>query len=104
MAWLRSPAKVARQFREFAETLRAALPEVRVYVLSIKPNRALGRRLRIGAARKANALIKAEAESLGYATFFDIHGPMLAPGGGPRRPSLAAGAPEGLPACAVSRS
>jgi lysophospholipase L1-like esterase len=84
VAWLRSPAKVARQFREVAEALRAAIPGVRVYVISIKPNRSLGRRLRAGAARKANALLEAEAAALGYATYVDIHTPMLAEDGGPR--------------------
>lgn len=84
IAWLQSPAKVAAQFREVAETLRAAIPEVRVYVLSIKPNRALGRRIRVGAARKANALLEAEAADLGYATYIDIHTPMLGEDGGPR--------------------
>jgi len=84
IAWLRSPEKVAAQFREVAVTLRRAIPGVHVYVISIKPNLIPTRRVRIGAVRKANALIAAEAASLGFVTYVDTHLAMLDPKGRPR--------------------
>ncbi len=85
VAWLRKPEKVARQFREVALALKAGIPDVRVYVISIKPNRALARRMRVGAARRANELLESEAEALGFATYVDIHANMLREDGTPRR-------------------
>lgn len=84
VAWMRKPEKVARQFREVALALKAGIPDVRVYVISIKPNRALTRRMRVGAARRANELLEAEARTLGFATYVDIHTPMLRKDGTPR--------------------
>ncbi len=84
IAWLRSPEKVARQFREVAETLHATNPRVRIFVLSIKPNRIPTRRIRIRAVREANARIAAEATALGYVTYVDIHTSMLDSTGQPR--------------------
>lgn len=84
IAWLRSPAKVASQFREVACALKAANPRVHVFVISIKPNVIPTRRLRIGAVRKANAMIAAEAAALGHVTYVDTHSHMLGPNGNPR--------------------
>jgi lysophospholipase L1-like esterase len=84
IAWLRSPEKVARQFREVADALRAVLPNVHILVVSIKPNLIPTRRVRIGAVRKANALLAAEAAAIGHATYVDVHTPMLGPNGNPR--------------------
>lgn len=84
IAWLRSPKKVARQFREVAETLRAAIPGVHIFVISIKPNLIPTRRVRIAAVRKANALISAEVAAIGDATYVDAHTPMLDQNGHPR--------------------
>jgi len=84
IAWMRSPEKVASQFREVADTLRAALPGVHILVISIKPNLIPTRRVRIGAVRKANAMIAAETVALGHATYVDAHTPMLDPNGNPR--------------------
>ncbi len=84
IAWLSPPEKVARQFRQVAETLRAAIPNVHVFVISVKPNAAPQRRIRAGAVRKANTLIASEAAALGYATYVDIHHPMLNAKGKPR--------------------
>ena len=84
MAWLRSPEKVAGQFREVAEALRAVLPQVHILVISIKPNLIPTRRIRIGAVRKANALLAAETAVIGHATYVDAHTPMLDRNGHPR--------------------
>lgn len=84
IAWLASPEKVARQFREVAGALKAANPGVHIFVISIKPNVIPTRRVRIGAVRKANAMIAAEAASLDYVTYVDTHTPMLGPNGNPR--------------------
>lgn len=84
MAWLRSPEKVAGQFREVAEALRAVLPHVHLLVISIKPNLIPTRRIRIGAVRKANALLAAETAAIGHATYVDAHTPMLDRNGHPR--------------------
>jgi len=84
IAWLGSPEKVARQFREVALTLKAANPGVRIFVISIKPNVIPTRRVRIGAVRKANAMIAAEAAALDHVTFVDTHRHMLGPNGNPR--------------------
>jgi len=84
IAWMRSPEKVAGQFREVALTLRSAIPGVQVFVISIKPNLIPTRRVRIGAVRKANAMIAAEAAALGQVTFVDTHTHMLGPNGQPR--------------------
>jgi lysophospholipase L1-like esterase len=53
-------------------------------VISIKPNIIPTRRLRIGAVRKANAMIAAEAAALGHVTYVDTHSHMLGPNGNPR--------------------
>ncbi len=84
IAWLGSPEKVARQFREVANTLRAALPGVHILVISIKPSLIPTRRIHIGAVRKANAMIAAEAAAIGHATYVDAHTPMLNRNGNPR--------------------
>ena len=84
ISWMRSPEKVAGQFREVALTLRSAIPGVQVFVISIKPNLIPTRRVRIGAVRKANAMIAAEAAALGQVTFVDTHTHMLGPNGQPR--------------------
>jgi lysophospholipase L1-like esterase len=84
IAWLGSPEKVARQFREVADTLRAALPEVHILVISIKPSLIPTRRIHIGSVRKANAMLAAEAAAIGHATYVDVHTPMLGPKGNPR--------------------
>lgn len=84
IAWMRSPEKVAGQFREVALALKSAIPGVQVFVISIKPNVIPTRRVRIGAVRKANAMIAAEAASLGQVTFVDTHTHMLGPNGQPR--------------------
>lgn len=84
IAWLRSPAKVAGQFREVARALKVANPRVHIFVISIKPNVIPTRRIRIGAVRKANAMIAAEAAALGHVTYVDTHSHMLGPNGNPR--------------------
>jgi len=84
IAWMRSPEKVAGQFREVAVALKKAIPGVQVFVISIKPNLIPTRRVRIGAVRKANAMIAAEAATLGQVTFVDTHTHMLGPNGQPR--------------------
>lgn len=84
IAWMRSPETVARQFREVASSLKASIPGVRVFVISIKPNVIPTRRVRIGAVRKANGMIASEAAALGGFTFVDTHSAMLGPNGRPR--------------------
>lgn len=84
IAWMRSPGKVAGQFREVTLALKTAIQGVRVFVISIKPNVIPTRRVRIGAVRKANALIAAEAAALDHVTFVDTHSAMLGPNGQPR--------------------
>ncbi len=84
IAWLGSPEKVARQFREVAQAMKAANPAVHIFVISIKPNVIPTRRVRIGAVRKANAMIAAEAASLEHVTYVDTHSHMLGPNGNPR--------------------
>lgn len=84
IAWLSSPEKVVRQFRKLADTLRATLPNVHIYVLSIKPSLITTRRIHINSVRKANAMLAAEAAAIGNATYVDIHNPMLNQKGKPR--------------------
>jgi lysophospholipase L1-like esterase len=84
IAWMRSPETVARQFREVVASLKASIPGVRVFVISIKPNVIPTRRVRIGAVRKANGMIAAEAAALGGVTYVDTHTAMLGPNGQPR--------------------
>jgi lysophospholipase L1-like esterase len=84
IAWMRSPETVARQFREVAASLKATIPGVRIFVISIKPNVIPTRRVRIGAVRKANAMIAAEAAALAGVTYVDTHTAMLGPNGRPR--------------------
>lgn len=84
IAWMRSPETVARQFREVASSLKASIPGVRVFVISIKPNVIPTRRVRIGAVRKANGMIASEAAALGGFTFVDTHSAMPGPNGRPR--------------------
>lgn len=84
IAWGSSSERVAGLFREFATRLRRKIPDVKIFVLSVKPNSNLLRRLRMGTVRKTNLQIEQEAARLGFATYVDIFSLMLDGRGRPR--------------------
>lgn len=78
LAWGASADEIAEGFRRVALLLRERVPDAEVYVLSVKPNRFLLRRLKAGKVRAANELLRDEAARLGFVRFVDVHTPMLA--------------------------
>jgi hypothetical protein len=74
---------VAAAYGEFVAKARAALPEVWVAYIAIKPS--LARWALVGKMREANGLIRAACEADSNAIFVDIDAPMLGEDGMPRR-------------------
>jgi lysophospholipase L1-like esterase len=75
-------AAVAAEFRALVADLRAAQPDLRLYVLAIKPSPA--RWQHWPAMREANALIAAACAADSLLAFVDVAGPMLGEDGLPR--------------------
>jgi lysophospholipase L1-like esterase len=82
LAMGRSPEQALRDYQAFVAHLRAMQPGTRLIYLSIKPSPA--RRALLGAARKANELIRSEIRRDSLSSYLDVAGPMLDPGGQPR--------------------
>jgi lysophospholipase L1-like esterase len=78
----KTPEMVAADFHAFCAKLQAALPEVRIFYLSMKPSPlrwALHEKMQHG-----NALIAADCARDPHLTFVDVYTAMLAPDGQPR--------------------
>jgi lysophospholipase L1-like esterase len=72
-------AKIAEQFEAIVAKVHAALPETRVYVISVKPS--VSRWATWPEAVKTNDLLKAIAEKNNLVTYIDVATPMLQPNG-----------------------
>lgn len=73
------PAKIAEQFEAIVAKVHAALPETRVYVVSVKPS---VRRWAVWAqAQETNELLQAIAAKNDLVTYIDVATPMLQPNG-----------------------
>ena len=73
------PAKIAEQFEATVAKIHAALPETRVYVVSVKPS--VSRWAIWSEAVKANELLQAIAAKNDRVTYIDVATPMLQPNG-----------------------
>jgi lysophospholipase L1-like esterase len=82
LAMGRSPERILRDYRAFVSHLRAVQPGARLVYVSIKPSPA--RRALLGAARRANELIRSEIGRDSLTSYLDVAGPMLDPDGQPR--------------------
>ncbi len=76
-----TPEMVADRFKEFVDKVSAALPDVTIYFISIKPS--LARENLMPAMEKTNRLVKAFAEERKQVGFVDIYKLMLASDGKP---------------------
>lgn len=85
IATLQPPARIAANFQQLARILKQKVPDAQIYVLSIKPNRTLSRRLLVNRTKQANRLIEQFAGRNPYITYVDIFHPMLDESGQPRR-------------------
>jgi len=72
-------AKIAEQFEAIVAKIHAALPETRVYVVSVKPS--VSRWATWPEAVKTNELLKAIAAKNNRVTYIDVATPMLQPNG-----------------------
>jgi len=70
-----SPEKIIEAFDAFVRKIHEALPETRIYVISIKPS--ISRWNIWDAMKKANALLKARCETNPFLTYIDVATPML---------------------------
>ena len=77
-----SPEKIIETFNAFVKKIHEALPETRIYVISIKPS--ISRWNIWDAMKKANALLKARCETNPLLTYIDAASPMLDEKGEPR--------------------
>jgi lysophospholipase L1-like esterase len=71
----KTPATVAGDFRSFVGKIHAALPQMRVAFIGIKPS--IQRWALIAKVREANALVRKFAETDERLAFVDVDGPML---------------------------
>ena len=69
------PAKIAAQFEEIVGKIHAALPQTRVYVVSVKPS--IRRWENWPEAVETNKLLQAIAAKNGLVTYIDVATPML---------------------------
>ena len=91
------PEEVLVNFQKLHRKLHAALPEARLYVLSVVPSP--GKRFeKIADLRKANALIAQECASQPWMKFIDITEPLIAADGKPRAELFIPGDIHMLPA------
>lgn len=76
----RSAARIAADFRAFAETIHAALPECRILYIPIKPS--IARQKLLTLQQEANALIEKQcAARPGTLEYLDLATPLLAKDG-----------------------
>jgi len=73
------PQKIADQFGEIVKKIHAALPQTRIYVISVKPS--VSREKTWPAAVETNKLLQAMAEKDALVTYIDMATPMLKPDG-----------------------
>lgn len=78
----KSSEQVLRDFTEFAEMVRASLPQTRVIYISIKPSPSRWRY--IEDIRKANRLIERYAATKSFLTYLDVFSAMIRQDGSPR--------------------
>lgn len=91
------PEEVLANFQKLHRRLHAALPEARLYVLSVVPSP--GKRFeKIADLRKANALIAQECASQPWMKFIDITEPLIGADGKPRAELFIPGDIHMLPA------
>ena len=91
------PEEVLANFQKLHRKLHAALPEARLYVLSVVPSP--GKRFeKITDLRKANALIAQECASQPWMKFIDITEPLIGADGKPRAELFIPGDIHMLPA------
>lgn len=91
------PEEVLANFQKLHRKLHAALPEARLYVLSVVPSP--GKRFeKITDLRKANALIALECASQPWMKFIDITEPLIGADGKPRAELFIPGDIHMLPA------
>lgn len=91
------PEEVLANFQKLHRKLHAALPEARLYVLSVVPSP--GKRFeKIADLRKANALIAQECASQPWMKFIDITEPLIGADGKPRAELFIPGDIHMLPA------
>ena len=91
------PEEVLANFHKLYRKLHAALPEARLYVLSVVPSP--GKRFeKIADLRKANALIAQECASQPWMKFIDITEPLIGADGKPRAELFIPGDIHMLPA------
>ena len=76
-----APEQIVEDWKNYVETVRAKLPEVKIIYLSIKPSPARWALWR--KAQAANALIKAHGETLKNVKFIDLSTVMLGEDGQP---------------------
>ena len=77
-----TPRAILATFREVVARSRAALPNVRIYVISIKPS--LARASMWDDMQETNALLAEECAGSDSLTFIDVAGSMLRDDGAPR--------------------
>jgi lysophospholipase L1-like esterase len=78
-----TPQQIADQYKAFVDRVRAALPQTKIVVISIKPS--LQRWAQIDKARAANALIRGICADAGPSvTYVDVEAPMLGADGKPK--------------------
>ena len=78
-----APEAIRDNLRRVVEKIRAALPAVRLYLISIKPSPC--RAELFDRLWQANALLKALADGTPGMTYVDVASAMLTPAGAPRR-------------------
>jgi lysophospholipase L1-like esterase len=91
------PEEVLTSFQKLHRKLHAALPETRLYVLSLVPSP--GKRFeKIDQLRKSNELLRKECETQPWMKFLDITTPLIGPDGQPRAECFIPGDIHMLPA------
>ncbi len=77
------PARIIQTYDQFVSTVHKALPNCRIYVLSIKPSP--GRMTHWPRMEATNKLLKERADQNPLVTYVDVATPMLDQNGKPRR-------------------
>ena len=83
----KTPARVAADFQNFAELVRARLPKTKIVFIGIKPS--LARLAMREKQKKANDLIEAYCKKDDRLVYLDVEKPMLGEDGKPRKELLA---------------
>jgi lysophospholipase L1-like esterase len=73
------PARIAEQFERIVEKIHAALPQTRIYAISVKPS--VSRREYWPQAVETNQLLEKVAARNDFVTYIDVASPMLQPDG-----------------------